>query len=98
MSKPAWRISGLDVRFGGEEHSGWLPPGASRPPPTPVEHLVLDLEILEEEGSGGYLLCWSSRDGTRQGDLWFEAPADARKAAASYFGAPEDRWEQVAGR
>ena len=31
------RLLAVPVRFGGEEHSGWLPANAVTPQPTPVE-------------------------------------------------------------
>lgn len=91
MANGVKRISGLSCRFGGDEHSGWLPPNAAVPPPTPVEDVLLDLEIAEE--SGGYLLCWSSRDGRHVGDLWFERIEDAEQQAARDFGAEVGRWQ-----
>ena len=45
---------GVPVRFGGEEHSGWLPANAATPPPTPVEDALVDFEIYELED--GYTL------------------------------------------
>ena len=41
-------VAGLVVQFGGETHSGWLPPGAAVPLPTPIERVVLDIEIHNE--------------------------------------------------
>ena len=48
------RLSAVPVRFGGEEHSGWLPTNAATPPPSPIEEALVDFEINEVEG--GYLL------------------------------------------
>ena len=31
------RLSAVSRRFGGEEHTGWLPANAATPPPTPIE-------------------------------------------------------------
>jgi hypothetical protein len=39
------RVLAIPFTFGGEEHSGWLPPGAATPLPTPVQYVVLDVEI-----------------------------------------------------
>ena len=39
------RVTGVPVRFGGEEHRGWLPAGAAVPLPTPVRDVLLDIEI-----------------------------------------------------
>ena len=41
------RLIGVPIRFGGEEHSGWLPANAAMPPPTPVEDVLVDFEIDE---------------------------------------------------
>ncbi len=87
------RISALPVRFGGVEHSGWLPPNAAKPLPTPVEDVLLDLEIVQD--AGGYLLCWSSRDGRYVGDLWFARIEDAVGEATKDFGAEEEQWQVV---
>ena len=37
------RLLAVPVRFGGEEHSGWLPANAATPQPTPVEDTLVDL-------------------------------------------------------
>jgi hypothetical protein len=87
------RISALPVRFGGVEHSGWLPPGAAKPLPTPIEDVLLDLDIVEEDD--GFLLCWSSGDGRHKGDRWFERIEDARREAAEAFGAEQSLWQNV---
>ncbi len=50
------RITGLPVRFGGIEHSGWLPPGAAEPAVTPMEEVIVDLEIVAD--GSAYLPCW----------------------------------------
>ena len=78
MLKVIKRITGLPFRFGGEEHEGWLPPGAAKPPPTPAEDVILDLEITHD--GHGYLLCWRLRDGKQHGDLWTPAPLLKRLA------------------
>ncbi len=36
---------GIPHECGGEEHTGWLPPGAATPLPTPIRHLTLDATI-----------------------------------------------------
>lgn len=43
------QILGRKVSFGGQEHSGWLPPGAATPKPTPVELVELNIRI-ENDG------------------------------------------------
>jgi len=88
------RINGLPFRFGGEEHSGWLPPGAAKPLPTPIEDVLLDLEI--DAILGGFLLFWKSQDGERFGDTWHRTLTEAEAAASSYFGIRQDQWELLA--
>jgi hypothetical protein len=48
------RLRGVPTRYGGEEHSGWVPANAATPLPTPLEEALLDLEISEVRG--GYIL------------------------------------------
>jgi hypothetical protein len=83
-------ITGLPFRFGGEEHSGWLPPGAAKPLPTPIEDVVLDVEIQSDPS--GFLLCWNSRDGKRCGDNWFQTLTEAENAGRDYFGIEPNQW------
>lgn len=45
------------VRFGGEDHTGWLPEGAATPLPTPERGVLLDFSIAEDESSS-YVLTW----------------------------------------
>ena len=84
------KVNGLPFQFGGEEHSGWLPQGAATPLPTPVENVILDVEI--EFDGGGYLLCWNAREGSRSGDMWFETLNLAEEAAAEEFGISKSQW------
>jgi hypothetical protein len=83
------RITGLPVRFGGIEHSGWLPPGAAEPAVTPMEEVIVDLEIVVD--GSAYLLCWSSQDG-QEGDSMYDSVEEAEKAAEEYFGATRPMW------
>jgi hypothetical protein len=87
------RIRSLPFQFGGEEHSGWLPPGAAVPLPTPVQNVLLDIEI-QFDGAGGYLLCYAARDHAISGDTWHETLTDAQSAAADMFDVDESEWEQ----
>ena len=93
MPKVLKTISGFPYRFGGKEHQGWLPPNAAKPLPTPVEDVLLDLQIMEE--AGGHLLCWASRDGRHHGDLWFQRIEDALTQAAEDFGIEERLWQDA---
>ena len=85
------RVIGFPVKFGGEEHTGWLPAGAAKPLPTPVRNVLLNIEI-QSDGSG-FVLCHSSQDGVEQGDTWHPSVAEAEKAAAEYFGVLASHWE-----
>ena len=85
------RLLGVPARFGGEEHSGWLPANAVTPPPTPVEEAEVDLEIKEVEGA--YILAWYSRNTSHCGDLWFETLEDALAQASIDWGIPPDNWQ-----
>ncbi len=85
------RLSAVPVRFGGEEHSGWLPAHAATPPPTPVEEALVDLEISEVEG--GYILEWFSRNTSHHGDLWDETLEGALEQARIDFGIQPDEWQ-----
>ena len=87
------RVTGLPVQFGGEQHTGWLPAGAAIPLPTPVVDVLLDLEIQSD--GDGYLLCYSSQDGTVHGDTWHQSVVEAENAAANDFGVQRSQWEPV---
>ncbi len=88
------RISGRAFRFGGEEHSGWLPPGAVTPPPTPIKDATLDLAILFD--GHGFILEYSSRDAHHYGDTWHETLEDALRQAQLSFGIDPSEWEDPA--
>ena len=85
-------VTGLPFQFGGEEHSGWLPRGAAKPLPTPVEKVILDIEIVFD--GSGYLLCWKAREGQRFGDLWSETLSQAEAAASQYFDIERNQWKE----
>ena len=55
------RASGVSYEYGGEQHCGWLPPGAATPLPTPVRRVTLDVTIEGTEGAG-YLLIFAARE------------------------------------
>lgn len=84
------RLSSVPIRFGGEEHSGWLPANAVTPLPTPVEKALVDFEISEVEG--GYILQWYSRNTSHRGDLWFETLEDALEQASIHWGIQSQEW------
>jgi hypothetical protein len=78
------RLLAVPVRFGGEEHSGWLPANAATPQPTPVEDALVDFEVNELEG--GYIFEWYSRNTGHHGDSWHETLEDALEQANAEFG------------
>ena len=81
------------VTVGGYQHSGWLPLGASRPLPTPVREVLMNIEI-QFDGSG-YLLCYASTDGELWNDTWHHTLEEAQDAAADMFGVEHDQWQDV---
>ena len=84
------RLLAVPIRFGGEEHSGWLPANAVSPPPTPVEEALVDFEIREVKG--GYILEWYSRNTRHHGDLWYETVEDALEQASIDWGIQPEEW------
>jgi hypothetical protein len=85
---------GIPYRCGGEAHSGWFPPGASIPLPTPIRLLTLDVTI-ETEGPG-YLLVFAAREDPNFGsDNWFDTMDDAVAAALKCFGILPDQWRDA---
>jgi hypothetical protein len=87
------RLKGVPYQEGGEEHTGWLPAGAAKPLPTPVRHLVLNLEI--EDLDGGYLLIGCSKDGSMVFDFWFDELEFALKSAKEWFSVETSQWEDA---
>ena len=80
------------VRFGGEEHAGWLPPGAAQPPPTPIIDVLLNLEIVIADGSG-YFLQYRSANTSYISDTWHEDLEGAIEQAKFQFGIEPREWE-----
>ena len=87
------RLPAVPVRFGGEEHSGWLPANAATPPPMPVEDALVDFEVHEVEG--GYIFAWFSRNTGHHGDSWHETLEDALEQARTEFGVRPEEWHSV---
>lgn len=77
------RLLNRTVRFGGVEHSGWLPPGAAQPLPTPTIDVLLNLETVS--GDSGYFLQYSSTNTNYIGDTWHEGLEDAIGQARLQF-------------
>jgi hypothetical protein len=78
------------VRFGGEQHSGWLPAHATLPASTQQRNVELTFEI-QADGTG-FLLCYSSTDGAISGDTWHASQAEAEKIAFEDFGVQFHEW------
>jgi hypothetical protein len=89
------RVIGWPYAYGGEEHSALLPPGAAKPPPTPIRHVMVDLkieEVVPGESSSGYLRIQIAQDGAFCWDSWHSSIGDAEDAAAEIYGIPPDAW------
>jgi len=84
------RATGLLVRLGGEESSGWLPPDAARPLPTPARDVLVDFKITSD-GAAGYLLIFQAQDGSFCWDHWYES-IEAAELAAHEFGVAPSAW------
>ena len=83
------RASGIRLRLGGEEPTGWLPPGAARPLPTPVREVLVDIE-LQGDGANGCLLIFQAQDESFCWDNWYESIQAAELAAQVYGVEPSD--------
>lgn len=84
-------VKAWPFRSGGVPHSGWLPPGAATPKPTPVVHHRLDAAIVRV--GEGWILEWSSADDTSFfGDNFYEQLEGAERAAAEMFGIHPSDW------
>jgi hypothetical protein len=89
------RVFGVSYAYGGEEHSGWLPPGATTPLLTPNRRVMLDLAI-EDDGCSGYLLVFRAPDDPSFGnDFWFENAAAAEAKAKEWFGIGPAQWQDA---
>jgi hypothetical protein len=86
------RVLNRTVRFGGEEHSGWLPPGAAQPLLTPIIDVPLNLEIVSGDGSG-YFLQYRSANTSYIGDTWHEDLEGTIEQAKLQFGIEPGEWE-----
>jgi hypothetical protein len=79
------------VVFGGEAHSGWLPPGAAMPARTPERVVDLELRILQN-GSDGFLLEWAGPTAADSGDTWHPTIEEALEQAEASFGIKPSDW------
>ncbi len=87
------RIDVWPFQIGGVEHSGWLPSEATTPLPTPIHVLVLEIEI--HRADSGFLLCYSSQDGSFSGDTWHCSLEEAERAATELFGVKQSDWRSL---
>ena len=92
------RAGSRPVEFGGEVHSGWLPPGAAEPLPTPLRVVELSFAILED-GAESYILEWTGPDPDECGDTWHPSVETALEQAELAFGVGRHEWhDEEAGR
>lgn len=89
------QVTGKPVRFGGQQHKGWLPSNAPLPEATPVENTLLDARILDLEG--GYILEWESQNSNHLGDTWHQSVEEAETQAKKEFGIEAWEWESGEG-
>jgi hypothetical protein len=83
------------IRFGGEKHSGWLPPGAATPLPIPIEEAVVDFEIISDDRGDGCVLQWVSRNTLHHGDIWRESLEGEIGQARNDFGIDPHEWKII---
>ena len=87
-----------EITFGGQEHRGWLPPGASTPLPTQRERELVDFALVA--AGGGYLLKLCARPSPtnreprppKTADSWYERLDDALAAAEAEYGIAASDW------
>jgi hypothetical protein len=87
-------VIGKPIEFGGEAHTGWLPLNSAMPPLTPIENAVLDVRILEE-GEGGFILEWVSRNTCHSNDSWHASIEEAESEARDQFGIEASEWKRT---
>jgi hypothetical protein len=87
------QLRGVDVRFGGRPHRGWIPNGASVPPPTPEKIVKINFEI--HQSNAGFFFVYGGSDPEYCGDSWHESLNEALEAAKESFGIEVDEWESV---
>lgn len=85
------KVDRWSLVFGGEEHTGWLPPESARPLPTPEQLQVLEIKILAN-GDDEFLLVWREENEESEHDLWFADLPQAEETAKKYFGLGEGDW------
>lgn len=98
-AEPPLSLVGIAHEFGGESHSGWLPPGAAVPLPAPIVSVTLDVTIESESAEapedGGFLLIAIAKDHPEYcSDFWFTTLEQAEEAGLEWFGFSTDMWQE----
>jgi hypothetical protein len=81
----------VKVSLGGETQTGWLPPNAAEPRPTPVREVEFSIEIVDV--GDGVLLQYEATDGSEVSDTWHATLEEAMQAAEEDFGVHRSDWE-----
>jgi hypothetical protein len=87
------RLRGWRLTVGGDDHQGWLPPGAAQPRPEPVREVTFNLEILFD--GHGWFLVFDSDDPELHGDTWHQSIEDAERQAKVDFGIEPSQWQSA---
>jgi hypothetical protein len=90
-TNPLKRATDIPMRLGGEQHRGWLPPGAAKPLPTPMRTVLVDIEIVRNGPNDCLLIC-AAQDGSFCWDTWFPSLDDAERAAKEQYGIESHHW------
>ena len=81
----------MKATIGGETHTGWLPPNAAQPRPSPVREVEYNIEI-EAEGDG-FTLTYEATDGSGWSDTWHPTLEEAMEVAEEDFGVHRSEWQ-----
>lgn len=87
------QVVGKSVQVGGEEHSGWLPPNASQPPPIPKDQALVDVRILEDVQ--GFILEFGFQNSSAANDSWHSTIEEAENEAERKFGIAPSEWNSL---
>lgn len=88
------KIHGIEIQFGGEEHTGWYPIGAAKPIPQPIRIIKMNFEIHQEDGDSYFLNYYDAEnDGRYNGDSWHTTLEEALEQAKCGFGVDPEYWE-----
>jgi hypothetical protein len=81
------------VLVSGTQQTGWLPAQAGQPADTPLREMRFSFE-LQFDGYG-YLLCYSSSDGSLYADTWHASQSEAEQVALEAFGVESHEWQRA---